>query len=76
MKAGEFKSVRAAALAAGIVKPADPVKVAARALKKVPVERANDAISGDLRGAKMVVRGLTHGEQEQLYEWLGRELGR
>jgi hypothetical protein len=74
MKAGAFPSVRAAAIKAGIVKPADPVKVAARELRKASAARPDGCISGDLRGAKLVVRGLTREEQGQLYEWLGKEL--
>jgi hypothetical protein len=38
MKAGEFPSVRAAARAAGILKPLDPVRVALRALAKLTAE--------------------------------------
>lgn len=76
MVAGEFQSVRKAALAAGILKPQDPVKAVARALRRVPKERHGEAVSGDLRGAKMVVRGLTREEQSELYEWLGKELAK
>jgi hypothetical protein len=56
MKAGEFKSVRAAAIAAGVIKAPDPVKVAARALEKT----------------KAMVRSLTRAEQSELYAWLGK----
>jgi hypothetical protein len=35
MKAGEFKSVRAAAIAAGVVKPPDPVKGLVKAVRKL-----------------------------------------
>jgi hypothetical protein len=40
LKSGVFRSVRAAGVAVGIVKPPDPVTVAKRALSKVPAERA------------------------------------
>lgn len=75
MKAGAFKSVRAAALKAGIVKAPDPVKVARRELRRASAAQPEGSISSDLRGAKMVVRGLTREEQGQLHEWLGKELG-
>lgn len=39
MKRGEFKSVRAAARAAGILKPIDPVRVAVRVVAKMTTEQ-------------------------------------
>lgn len=45
MKAGAFKSVRAAAKAAGIVKDADPVRVAARTIAKVPIQRLAELVA-------------------------------
>ena len=44
MKAGKYPSVRAAAKAAGIVKDRDPVRVAATAMAKVPVNRLAELV--------------------------------
>jgi hypothetical protein len=46
MKAGAFPSVRAAAKAAGILRDPDPVRVASRAIAKVPSERVHELVSG------------------------------
>lgn len=46
MKAGKFKSVRAAAKAAGIVKDPDSVTVAVRAVAKVPFHRLAELVEG------------------------------
>ncbi len=45
MKAGKYPSVRAAAKAAGIVKEPDPVRVAARAITKVPTHRLAELVA-------------------------------
>lgn len=45
MKAGKYPSVRAAAKAAGILKEPDPVKVAAREVAKVPVNRLAELVA-------------------------------
>jgi hypothetical protein len=51
MKAGEFKSVRAAALEAGIIKAEDPVKLALRAVSKLsPAQRESFYADGVARG--------------------------
>jgi hypothetical protein len=63
MKAGEYPSVRAAARAAGLVKDPDPVKVAARALKKVPAERMGEVV-GALNGgaeSELLIEALDRG---------------
>jgi hypothetical protein len=74
MKAGEYPSVRAAARAAGLVKDPDPVKVAARALKKVPAERMGEVLISDVKGVQQAIRRLTREEQVQVYEWLSKTL--
>lgn len=68
------KGMQAAVRDAGVVKPADPVKLAVRALRKVPDERRHEVLSSDVRGLQMAIRRLTAEEQAQLYEWLVKEL--
>ena len=75
MKRGEYPSVRAAARAAGLVKDPDPVKVATRALKKVPAERMGEVLSSDVKGVQMAIRRLTREEQSQVLDWLHKHMG-
>lgn len=45
LESGEFKSVRAAAIAAGIVKPPTPLQVAQRAFRKLTSEEREEFVS-------------------------------
>jgi hypothetical protein len=72
--AGKYKSVRAAAVEAGIVKPlkpADPVKAATKALARVPPERMAEVTSAvmglsveHLRALLTIVDGLLKAKGE------------